>query len=40
MKHAVQMGSVAMIYIASFIKISSGIQRWGGGEHTDSMVIS
>jgi hypothetical protein len=27
MKYAVEMGSFAMIYIASFVKISSGIQR-------------
>jgi hypothetical protein len=27
MKYAVEMGSVVMIYIQSFIKISSGIQK-------------
>jgi hypothetical protein len=31
MKYAVEMGSVAMIYIPSFIKISSGIQKLIGG---------
>jgi hypothetical protein len=42
MKYAVEMGSGAMIYIPSFIKIDSGIQRLVGGinRHTDSMVIS
>jgi hypothetical protein len=30
MKYAVEMGSVAMIYIPSFIKIGSGIQKWRG----------
>jgi hypothetical protein len=37
------MGSGAMIYIPSFIKIGSGIEElWGGGihRHTDSMVIA
>jgi hypothetical protein len=37
------MGSGAMIYIPSFIKIGSGIQKLrGGGEYrdTDSKVIS
>jgi hypothetical protein len=42
MKYAVKMGSVAMIYIPSFIKIGSGIQKLIGGihRHTDSKVIS
>jgi hypothetical protein len=31
MKHAVEMGSVAMIYIPSFIQIGSGIQKFIGG---------
>jgi hypothetical protein len=35
MKYAVQMGSVAMIYIPSFIKIGSGIQKLVGG-YTDT----
>jgi hypothetical protein len=41
MKHAVGMGSVAMIYTPGFIKIGSSIQKFmgGGGIHrdTDSM---
>jgi hypothetical protein len=32
MKYAVEMGSVAMIYIPSFIKIGSGIQKLMGGD--------
>jgi hypothetical protein len=42
MKYATEMGSGAMIYIPSFIKIGSGIQNLIGGihRHTDSMVIS
>jgi hypothetical protein len=40
MKCAVEMGSGAMIYIPSFIKISSSIQELIGGHiHTDSVVI-
>jgi hypothetical protein len=37
MKHAVEMGSGAMIYIPCFIKIGSGIQKLmkGGGELTE-----
>jgi hypothetical protein len=31
MKYVVEMGSVAMIDIASFIKIGSGIQKLRGG---------
>jgi hypothetical protein len=31
MKYAVEMGSGAMIYISSFIKIGSGIQTLMGG---------
>jgi putative Mn2+ efflux pump MntP len=34
MKYAVEMGSVAMIYIPSFIKIGSSIQKLVG-EYTD-----
>jgi hypothetical protein len=34
MKHAVELGSVAMIYIPNFIKIGSGIQKLTG-EYTD-----
>jgi hypothetical protein len=43
MKYAVEMGSGAMIYIPSFIKISFAIQKFMGAgihRHTDSMVIS
>jgi hypothetical protein len=41
MKYADEMGSRAMIYIPSFIKIGSGIQKLMGGihGHTDSKVI-
>jgi hypothetical protein len=28
MKHGVEMGSVALIYIPSFMKTGSGIQKW------------
>jgi hypothetical protein len=43
MKYALEMGSNAMIYIQSFIKIGSAFQMlmvWGIHRHTDSMVIS
>jgi hypothetical protein len=33
MKCAVEMGSGAMIYVQSFIKIGSGIQKLIGGIH-------
>jgi hypothetical protein len=33
MKYAVEMGSGAMVYIPSFIKIGSGIQEFIGGKH-------
>jgi hypothetical protein len=33
MKYAVEMGSDAMMYIQSFIKIGSGIQKLIGGIH-------
>jgi hypothetical protein len=36
-KYAVEMGSGAMIYIPSFIKVGSSIQKFMGGIH--SMVI-
>jgi hypothetical protein len=41
MKYSIQIGSVAMIYIPSLIKICSGIQQlmWGG-RHTGSMEIT
>jgi hypothetical protein len=34
MKHAAEIGTGAMIYILSFIKIGSGIQNLTGGIHT------
>lgn len=45
MMYAVEVGSRSMIYILSFIKISSGIQNLKRGKgdicgHTDSKVIS
>jgi hypothetical protein len=42
MKYAVEMGSVSMIYIPSFIKIVSGIQKLMGGTYrqTDRMEIA
>jgi hypothetical protein len=44
MKHAVEMGAGAMIYIPNFINIGSGIQKLSGGggthKHTDCKVIS
>jgi hypothetical protein len=44
MKYAVEMGSVAMMYIPILIKIGSGIQnlKSGGGihRHIDSAVIA
>jgi hypothetical protein len=36
MNYAVQMGSGAMIYIPSFIKISSGIPKLIGEGYTDT----
>jgi hypothetical protein len=42
MKYAVEMGSGAMIYIPSFIKIGSGIQKLMRGihRHIDRMEIA
>jgi hypothetical protein len=42
MNYATEMGSGVMIYIRSFIKIGSGIQKLIGGNHrhTDSKVTS
>jgi hypothetical protein len=42
MKYAVEMGSGAVIYVSSFIKIGSGIQKMLGGIYiqTESKVIS
>jgi hypothetical protein len=34
MKYAVEMGSGAMMYIPSFMKIGSGIQKLMGGIHS------
>jgi hypothetical protein len=39
MKYAIEMGSVAMIYVPSFIEIGSGIQKLGG-RYTDRMEIA
>jgi hypothetical protein len=39
MKHTTEMGSGAVMYILSFIKIGSGIQMLIGG-YTDSLGIS
>jgi hypothetical protein len=39
--YTIEMGSGAMIYIPSFIKIGSGILKLiGGGEYTDSTEIA
>jgi hypothetical protein len=42
MKYAVEVGSSAMIYVSSFIKIGSGIQKFMEGgikqTRTDTMV--
>jgi hypothetical protein len=42
MKHGFEVGSDGMIYIPSFIKIDSYIQKLMRGihRHTDSMIIS
>jgi hypothetical protein len=40
MKYAVEMGSDAMIYIPSFIKIGPGIQKGRIHRHTGSMEIA
>jgi hypothetical protein len=37
MKYAVELGSGAIIYIQSFLKISSGIKKLERGIHTHSM---
>jgi hypothetical protein len=37
MKYAVEMGSGAMIYIPSFVKIGSGIQKLLGGHKQDRL---
>jgi hypothetical protein len=40
MRYAVEMGSIAMVYILCLIKSGSGIQKLKGGihRHTDRMV--
>jgi hypothetical protein len=42
MKYTVETSSGAMIYVPSFMKISSGVQKLIRGihRHTDSMVMS
>jgi hypothetical protein len=41
MKYAGEMGSVAMIYVPSFVKIGSCIQKLiGGNRQIDSMAIA
>jgi hypothetical protein len=42
MKYAVEMGSGSMVYVSSFLKTDSDIQKSIGGihRHTDSMIIS
>jgi hypothetical protein len=41
MKYAVEIGSGAMIYIPSFIKFGSGIQKiMGGGSQKKGMAIA
>jgi hypothetical protein len=39
MKYAVVMGSGAMIYIPSFIKIGSDVQKSIGGTHRDHISL-
>jgi hypothetical protein len=42
MNHAVEIGSDGVIYVPSFIKIGSGIQKLieGNSRHTDRMEIA
>jgi hypothetical protein len=42
MKHAIEMGPGVMIYLPSFIKIDTAVQKLMKGirSHTDSMVIA
>jgi hypothetical protein len=42
MKYAFETGSNVMIYVPSFIKIGSGVQKFIGGihRHTDRMLIA
>jgi hypothetical protein len=39
MKYASEMDSVAIIYIPTFIKTGSGIQKLIGGTHRDSISL-
>jgi hypothetical protein len=39
MKYAVEMGSDTMIYVPSFIKIGSGIQKLIEGGYTDTQTV-
>jgi hypothetical protein len=40
MKYVVEMGSGAIMYIPSFIKTGSGIQKlMGGGGYTDTQTV-
>jgi hypothetical protein len=39
MEYTVEMGSGAMIYIPSFIKIGSGIQKLIRRIHTDTQIV-
>jgi hypothetical protein len=36
MKYAIEMDSGAMIYVSSYVKIGSGIQKLIGGGYTDT----
>jgi hypothetical protein len=40
MKYDVEMDTGSMVYIPTFIKIGSAIQKLIGGKHIDSMVIA
>jgi hypothetical protein len=40
MKYAVEMDTGALIYVPSFIKIGSGIQKGGIHRYTDNMEIA
>jgi uncharacterized RmlC-like cupin family protein len=39
-EYTIEVGSGAMIYVPSFIKIVSGIQKLRGDTQTDSMLIA
>jgi hypothetical protein len=40
MKYASEMGSIAVMYVPSLIKIGSGFQKLMGGIHTDRKEIA